>query len=504
MLNYNIKKRVGSKMYISLVLVLFLIIILNNLVYAQPIPHNIQGTVYTNSSNGVQNGIPVKITDTVTGDIVLTYVYAPPVPALRGRWSATIDGNDGDLITVISWNSSHYGINSTTLASTTTTINIYLNITRPSETNVTILYPENNTVHNKSVPFNISANISILGGNGIDCNATIVFTDEETLNVSGWQNKTIILGNIGSGSHAITNWSVRGKREGNSNFTIRAKCASDGLHIEGKNNDSRSNITIINYSPSIRKIYLDQDIDLDAGDNKTLYCNATLFDHNLASDINNVNATFYMHSIGASAADDRNYHYTNTSCINISSSIFEINYSCGFDVAYFAYNGTWECNVTIDDYSNDTDTNKSLTRINELLAVDISHSVIDHGIMQAGNISPTDFNLTLRNAGNIPLNVSVRGYSPNESLGYLNNSMVCEINNISNDNHRYSLFEGTDFDNMFRMNNESTTIPATFYQRTEDLSYGNDSNSTHWKVEIPALTLGICNGTMIFSAITTN
>lgn len=344
----------------------------------------------------------------------------------------------------------------------------------------------------------------MLGNNGTDCNATISFSNNQIINITSGENLKHALGNISLGNSKLANWSVIGANEGSSNITIRADCGSDGIKLDNVDSYTVWNITIRNSAPAITRIVLPSLIDLIAGDNLTLSCNATINDNNTASDIKVVNATFFQNSIGHNALDDNNNHYTNSSCINVSSSVFEANYSCGFKVAYYANNGTWQCNITVMDYSNVTVFGNISTTINELMAIEISPSIIDYGSLQATNISSTDINATIRNFGNIPINVSVRGFAPNESLAYLNLSMTCQTGNISNANQRFSTFNGTDFTQMTRINNESQLINITLQQRTNDVAFGNDTNTTFWKLQVPPLTIGICNGTILFSAISIN
>lgn len=498
-----LKKRLDNLKMLALILcVLVYLILLSNLVKAPPpSAHTVDGRVFTNGSNGVQNGIPVAVNDTVSGDYVVVYTDAPPDPDVSGSYLATINGNDGDLIIVTSWNSTHYGTNSSNLVSTTTSINVILNITRPSEANVTIIEPLNNSIKNKSIIFNVTANITMLGANGVDCNATISFSNNQTINISSGENLTRILGNISLGNFKLINWSAIGLNEGVSNITVRADCGSDGIKLDKVNSYTVWNITIKNLAPDITRIVITSPIDLVAGDNLILSCNATINDNNTASDINIVNATFYQSSIGSNALDDNNNHYTNSSCLNVSSSVFEANYSCGFKVAYYANNGTWQCNVTAMDYSNITVFSNISDIISELMAIDVSPTIIDYGKLIPLNISLNGTNLTIRNFGNIPINATVRGFAPNESLAYLNLSMTCENGNISNSNQRFSILNGTSFAAMRRLNNESQLINFTLQQRTNDLDFGNDTNTTYWNLEVPTATKGLCNGTILFSAI---
>ncbi len=495
----KIKKRWNTKLYFMLLISIFCIILLSSIVLAPPSPHNVEGKIMTNESSGVQNGIPVLINETVTGDLVLTYVNAPPIDLYRGDYSATINGNDGDLIIVLSWNSTHWGQSNTTLLPTTTTVDVKLNRTRGSETNVTIIEPLNNTLKNKTIPFNVTVNISVIVADGIGCNATIAFSDNGILNISDGGNYTKFLGNIPEGDYKIINWSIKGLNEGNSNLTVYAECESDDRILENTNLRHVYNITVVNLLPYVKDVYLDQDVNLIAGSNLTLYCNASVIDYNSVDDIKNVNATFYQQSLGSVIDDDNNYHYTNSSCVNFSSSKFEKNFTCGFSVAYYANNGTWECNVIVEDYSNKTNSSNASTRINELLAIDIEPSVLDYGNLIPTETSHDDVNLTITNFGNVGFNVSVYGYGIHEGD---NLSMDCERRNISIWNQRYSIKYKTVFDEMTNLSANATIVyNMTFPQRTDDIAFGQDRNKTYWKLEVPPSISGICNGTLVFRTV---
>lgn len=492
----------GFRMYAIILFAIVFFIILSAIVAAPlPSPHNVEGRITTNSSNGVPNGIPVRINNTVSGNLIMTYTNAPEVPELMGSYSAAIDGNDGDLIFVTAWNSTNYGTNSSNLTTSTTSINVALNLTRPSEANVTIIDNLNNSLKNKTIPFNVTANITMLGNDGIGCNATINFSNKEVINITSGENLTHSLGNITLGSSKMANWSAIGLSDGVSNITVRAECASDGIKLDRVNSYAVENITIQNLAPGIGRILITSPVDLAAGENTTVHCNATISENNTVSDIMIVNATFFQASAGHNAANDNNNHYANSSCANTSSGIFEANYSCGFKLAYYANSGAWQCNMTIVDFSGVSRFSNISSSVNELMAIDASPSIIDYGSLKATNISSTDFNVTIRNFGNIPVNVSIRGFAPNESMAYLNLSMTCQNGNISNANQRYSTLNGSNFAQMNPLNNESQLLNLTLQQRTNDLAFGNDTNSTFFKLQVPALTYGICNGTVIFGAI---
>ena len=199
--------------------------------------------------------------------------------------------------------------------------------------------------------------------------------------------------------------------------------------------------------------------------------------------------------------DDNNYHYSNNSCLNVSQGIYAINYSCGFAIKYYANNGTWYCNITATDLINASGSNIKQTAINDLLAIDVSPLVIDYGLLDPGNTSSEDFNITLTNYGNIPINITVDGYGAIEGD---NLSMGCIIGNISVGYERYSVEYNKIYNDMIELTNTSTLIANfTLAQRTNDATYKNDSNNTYWKMSIPYGVKDNCNGTITFTAILT-
>ena len=215
---------------------IFLILIIADFVAAQESPHNVEGYVFNNNSGTGAGNLPVRINNTITRDTVLTYTQAePPFAPFLGKYSATIGGNDGDLINITSWNATHWGFNATTLAATTTFANVTLNITRGSETNVTIMEPLNNTLKNVTNIFNVTANVTILGNNGVNCNATISFSNNRALNITQDQNFTNLLGNMALGTSKLTTWNVTAISEGTSDITVYAQCFSDDKILEGLN-----------------------------------------------------------------------------------------------------------------------------------------------------------------------------------------------------------------------------------------------------------------------------
>jgi hypothetical protein len=253
---------------------------------------------------------------------------------------------------------------------------------------------------------------------------------------------------------------------------------------------------ISNLPPSVLNFSLVTPFDLSPATTSFFACNVTVYDQNNISNITRVNATLFQRSIGNSAPDDKNNHYTNQSCFAYANSTYEANYTCGFRLEYFANNGTWLCNVTAADSSGFVVSSNRTLLINELLAIEVSPSVIDYGRMQATNISQDDVNMTITNRGNVPFNVTVEGYGVTPLDGL---AMDCDVGSISIANQRYHANSSRVFSSMTPLSSVATKIEnLTLAQRTNDNALGQSSNMTFWKLQIPPPANGICNGTVVF------
>lgn len=280
-----------------------------------------------------------------------------------------------------------------------------------------------------------------------------------------------------------------------------------GLNVTNATVIARVNVS--NTEPTIYKVKIDSPvppIDLTANAATTVICNGSIQDTNGFDDIKNVSARFYDITVASNASDDNNTHYTNSSCGNCTAVPGTNNQNgsclCQFGVQYYANNAVWQCNMTINDSGGIArDENSSFVTINEVLGISIENSILDYG-----NLSVTQISNLIRqnvtNGGNIPINVTVRGFGgDNESIGQ-NLSMICEAgSNITFDNQRFYPGNNTAFGDMYNLTNQTRQIfNLTIPQRTTDSGLGNSSNSTFWRLQIPVGASGVCNGTIIFGA----
>lgn len=285
------------------------------------------------------------------------------------------------------------------------------------------------------------------------------------------------------------------------------------------NNTVLARVNVTNTEPNITSVVVTpSQIDLTADGTTIVTCNISVFDYNGWQDINPnaTNATFHIQSVGRDGSTDNNYRYRNESCgvcTQGGGSSTNATCECKFGLQYYTNDSsTWICNATIGDRGG---TQKSGSRLNltdidvssaatvtKLLAINTSTS------LDYGNLSVTETSAEIvhnvTNAGNINLNLSLRGYGgDNETLGQ-NVTMICDLGNITFGNQRYMVGSdrnGTAFADMKNLTNQTVITNSTFPARTDDAAFGFDRNSTFWKLQIPLSVGGLCNGTIIFGAV---
>jgi len=295
-------------------------------------------------------------------------------------------------------------------------------------------------------------------------------------------------------------------------FGIIVALSLGAPHVSGANNDTLyAKVNITNTEPNLYSVTINPTtIDLTPGNTTLINCTGLIYDANGWDDIANVNATLYHNNYGDGTTTDNNYRYQNISCESTCNqyegSATNASCSCNFELEYYAYNGSWQCNMTIGDaYGLPSTANSSLSTINTVIGIGVPDE-IDYGDMSVAETS-SKIEVNVTNFGNVPINVSLRGWGgTNETYpGATNYTMLCGINNITYGYHRYSTNSTETFANMFNITNTSTGIPNfDLPSRENDNNYGNDSNSTYWQLEIPTNVGGFCNGTIQFYATQTN
>jgi len=241
-----------------------------------------------------------------------------------------------------------------------------------------------------------------------------------------------------------------------------------------------------------------KNITINAGSSKTIYCNITVRDWNGFNDITYLNATiWHVATANYSTTDNNNSHYVNTSCVyNASTSTYIGWYICGFDVLYYANNGTWICNATVMDTVNTTGFGFGNSTFYPVYALNVTDG-IDYG-----NAAVEDFtnNVTanITNLGNMPINVTVEGYGAKKGD---NLAMNCSLGgNITVSNERFSTTD-VDWTSKIPLNGSSQMLSNLTLVKQNDSSL--ITNSTYWQLYIDSTNNpgGNCTGYIIFTAV---
>ncbi len=264
--------------------------------------------------------------------------------------------------------------------------------------------------------------------------------------------------------------------------------------------NATSRVNVTNPYPVIDTVIVTPNILLTAGATHNITCNVSLHDWNGYSDISVVNATFWdNNNVNLSSPDDNNTHYTNTNCTYTSQNGFYVNYSCYFNVWYYANNGSnWLCNATVMDLSNHTDSLSNSTSVQGFYALNVT-SLIDYGNMVLADFSP-NVSVNITNIGNLRINVSVLGYGGSNKTAGTNYSMFCQFGNITIDNERFSTNPADNFNSKVNLSSYSQNINGISIPKTLDgIVLGN---TTYWQLYTSPVNnpFGLCNGTVEFTA----
>src|SRR3989344_412533 len=272
-------------------------------------------------------------------------------------------------------------------------------------------------------------------------------------------------------------------------------------------NSSAVNLDDTTYTPA-------NEIDLLAGSNLTVFCNASAKDSDGYLDIKNATGYLYYNaSSSALAADDKNVHYTNASCSLLTGADDTRGVECGFSLPYFTNSSTWTCNITIrDNQSINGSKYINYTTINQLLAVGLP-STINFGTLYPGDTSLVN-KTNVTNLGNIPLSLNVYGFANNVTTSA--NAMNCTIGtdkNIPLYYMKYNVTDGPACSTLSWSSNYWNLTNLTNQKGWGQFKVGKQTaegtlmrNYTCWILKVPSIDAdkidvgGICKGVVSFTA----
>jgi hypothetical protein len=270
-----------------------------------------------------------------------------------------------------------------------------------------------------------------------------------------------------------------------------------------RNASVRTTVNITQAYPEIINVTCNNGtaITLNPGTTKTASCLVQIRDYNGGNNINSTNGTFYYYLNNSIDPDDNNTHYTNATCINETPNGYYVNWTCSFDLWYYANNGTWKANITVKDNYNMSVSGSRNATINPLYALNVTQE-INFGNMAVGDITgdpPVQANIT--NFGNRDINITVYGFGGEDPGTGAGLAMNCTVRNISISNERYDLSLATQYPSMTPITSSATNITGLkVYQQTNDSQ--QVINSTYWRLNVNLTNnpFGQCNGTVVFSA----
>lgn len=278
-------------------------------------------------------------------------------------------------------------------------------------------------------------------------------------------------------------------------FTIKLYLSGGGT-VSPIINEIFGNHQEPNTAPSVSNILLDDEtaspanqIDLNAGSTRTVWCNATVTDAEGYADIISSNSTIYSSSSNYSASDDRNNHYTNSSCaLSEGFDTTKKNASCSFSVYYYAEPGNWTCVLYGIDASSAAGNNSTNSNVSQTIALDISGE-LNFGTVIVNNIS-NEINTSVYNIGNTQLDISLNG-----------TNISCDLGTGSVTNLRYNTTDyGQDYGNMTSLTNDFVLIDDFALAKKTTTDESQVSKNVSWKLKMPLGVKGTCTGAVQFTA----
>lgn len=281
--------------------------------------------------------------------------------------------------------------------------------------------------------------------------------------------------------------------------------------ITGAGFDIAQNLTL-NTPFTITSTLVDDDIsnppneiDLTTS-NRSVNCEAIVNDLDNDSMILATGQFFDLSKSYYGDSDDKNYHYTNSSCyINDSKGYSGDTWVfCNFQVSYNANSSSWNCTITIEDNNSRYKNGSYNTYINPFLAIDVD-PIIDYGSVGPNVVSQEHY-LNVSNYGNIKINLSVSGYGMYEGDG---NAMNCSSGkNISVYFEKFNLTSSnpgnlilTEFENYYVNLTEDFPVIIFNQDYRKNENYNEAVNKTYWRIYVPVgLRSGGCSGNVVFGA----
>ena len=298
------------------------------------------------------------------------------------------------------------------------------------------------------------------------------------------------LTNLSSGTYTYYGWA--NDSAGNSAYT-NVYSASSPRYL----------IVSLNQAPTVHDVvFSDSDggsVQLSVNDDAVVNCNATIVDTNGYQDVSTfggANATLYYNlTSNATAFDDKNLHYTNSSCSFTGGDSNNVTVVCIVVLEHEALNGTWTCNITAWDAARAAGSGRANNSVDQIIALEILEPGISFGSMGLGASSSVANSTNITNKGNVLIDIQVKG----------DTDLSCALGTLGVGNISYNVSSGG-YDTMSskRLSTDWQSETA-FDLGIEGVATAEDVNSTkneYWTINIPSSGVrGVCNNTVTVAAV---
>ena len=249
-------------------------------------------------------------------------------------------------------------------------------------------------------------------------------------------------------------------------------------------------ITVQSSTPTMDTVTVSPSpINLNACNNKTIYCSATVTDLDGAGDMSAVVGDLYdadsaILYLGRCLSSDPNNCYTNNSCAITGCAGTTCTANCTFaPIRHYANaSANWKCNLTVNDTDSLQSSGSATVTVNNLTAIDAANT-INFGAVNPGTYS-SNTSENIINCGNMLLDAMING-----------SDMTCGFGTIKVGNLSYSASQASGY---VTLSNTLTTLNFNLVKATTDA--GSNKNSW-WRLFIPNNVAGSCIGNVTFVSI---
>jgi hypothetical protein len=217
----------------------------------------------------------------------------------------------------------------------------------------------------------------------------------------------------------------------------------------------------------------DEEATLNSGTTKQMNCSGQFGIYGQTNTFF-VNSSLYHNDYSTfQSNDNESVHYTNNSCTIVNNGLLYYNFTCSYNVFYFAKPGNWTCMMNLTDKFDEIGFGNDSVEMMDLISLNITQDEISFNVVNKdNNTGLDDFNATVYNLGNVDLDMIMYPYAFDM---FDNLSMNCTTGNLTDSALSYSLVPNTDYFSKIQLNSTGTVVDMNLSTTTNSslLSYNN-------------------------------